>query len=289
MKIAATVILYNPNKKDLQNILTYLPMVDKLYVYDNSDENKVALVFEEHNDSKKINYFSDYKNEGVAIRLNQACNQAISDGYDYLLTMDQDSSFLEENLKFYFKDISNYPNKERIGIFGLGYTSENQNAENENRNTEESHDLITSGSVINLNNFKKIGGFDENLFIDGVDFDYCLASIKKGFKCILFKNNYFIHSVGNKTKRGSFKSLYLIKKDKQLHSPLRIYYMMRNMLYLEKKYKLIFPDYVDEIKKCYTTVINTNFNYSKNLISFFKYKYKGINDFKNNRMGKINN
>ena len=40
MKIAACVILYHPKEKDLENILSYLPKVDKLYIYDNTENKK---------------------------------------------------------------------------------------------------------------------------------------------------------------------------------------------------------------------------------------------------------
>lgn len=285
MKIAACVILYHPKEEDLQNILTYLPKVDRLYVYDNT-ENKSASTFFEENSAKVI-YYSDLENKGLSIRLNQACNQAISDGYDFLLTMDQDSSFAENNLEQYLNDIENYSNKEKVGIFGLGYSPKNKIVEAKNIVTEEVHSLITSGSVVNLMNFHKIGGFDENLFIDCVDFDYCFSTLKNGFKCINFKNNYFIHSVGIKVKKSSFKSFFLIKKEKHLHSPLRIYYMIRNILYLEKKYSSLFPEYIAERKKGYATLFNTNLNYSSNIFILYKYKFKAILDFKNNKMGKI--
>jgi len=40
---------------------------------------------------------------------------------------------------------------------------------------------------MNLKAFSIIGGFDENLFIDGVDIDYCYAAMTKGFNNIIFK------------------------------------------------------------------------------------------------------
>jgi rhamnosyltransferase len=284
MRIAACVILYHPKENDLKNILSYLSKVDKLYIYDNTENKKTVIPFENHN---KIVYFSDCENKGLSIRLNQACNQAISDGYDFLMTMDQDSSFITENLNNYFNDIKNYSNKANVGIFGLEYSTENRISNTKNIITDEVHALITSGSVINLNHFDNVGGFDENLFIDGVDFDYCFAILKKGLKCILFKNNSINHSLGIKKKRASIKTLYLIKKEKQLHSPIRIYYIIRNMLYLEKKYGLLFPEFILERKKRYSSQIISNMLYSKNIFIILKYRLKAINDFKKNKMGKI--
>lgn len=284
MKIAACVILYNPKEEDLKNILSYLPIVDRLYVYDNTENKKTILNFE---DSNKIVYSSDLKNNGLSFRLNQACHQAITDKYDFLMTMDQDSYFNPENLNHYFDSIKNHSNKETVGIFGLEYNENNVIADPNAIISSEVHWLITSGSVINLNNYVEIGGFDENLFIDGVDFDYCFATLKKGLKCILFKNNYFNHSFGIKTKVASIKTLYLIKKEKYLHSHTRIYYIVRNMLYLEKKYGLFFPEHIQERKKRYSSQVLSNMMYSKNIFLTLKYRLKAISDFKKNKMGKL--
>ncbi|TRX36879.1 glycosyltransferase [Flavobacterium sp. ZT3R18] len=285
MKIAACVILYHPKEKDLQNIETYLSKVDKLYVYDNTENASSSSFLEES--STKIIYFSDHENKGISARLNQACTRAVSDGYDLLLTMDQDSSFLEEKLESYLKLVSNYPNIENIAQFGLQYTDQEIKTENQQIQDIEDYALITSASIIVLKNFNKIGGFDENLFIDGVDFDYCLAAKEKGLKCILFKNLFFVHTVGAKIKRRSLKTFYLLKKEKYLCSPIRIYYLVRNILYLKQKYGAIFPEYIEKLVKTNNTSIATNRNYSKNIFEFYKYKRKAISDFKNKKMGKI--
>jgi rhamnosyltransferase len=285
MNIAACVIIYHPKEEDLKNLSTYLSKVNTLYIYDNTEDKTLNFSFGEN--TSKIVYSSDLENKGLSIRLNQACNQAIADGYQFLLTMDQDSSFDQDNLQYYFNAIENYPNKETVGIFGLENSDKNLKANPNEIIEEEVHSLITSASVINLANFKKTGGFDEKIFIDGVDFDYCFSTLKEGLKCISFKNNYFKHSIGKKTKSSSFKTFYLIKKEKNLHSPIRSYYMIRNMFYLEKKYKHVFPEYVAEMKKNYLTHINTNMNYASNIFIFLKFKYKAISDFKNDRMGKI--
>jgi rhamnosyltransferase len=82
MRIAACVLSYRPKEKDLNNLLSYLPKVDKLYIYDNTENIKTTISFENHH---KFVYISDYKNKGLSFRLNQACQQAIADGYVSLL------------------------------------------------------------------------------------------------------------------------------------------------------------------------------------------------------------
>ncbi|OCB78712.1 hypothetical protein [Flavobacterium crassostreae] len=285
MNIAACVIVYHPNQEELQNLSTYASKVNKVYVYDNTEASACAFLRDQNN--PKMVYYSDLENKGLSVRLNQACQQALADGFDFLLTMDQDSSFITANLDRYFEDITNFPNKETVGLFNLQYSDKNLVVDPREVLSQEVPTVITSGSVINLKNYTQIGGFDENLFIDGVDFDYCLAALKNGFKCIEFKNNYFKHRIGNKIKRRSFKTLYLVSKEKHLHAPIRLYYMIRNALYLEQKYYSVFPEYISEIKKSYKTQVQTNLNYTNNIFNFYKYQFKAQSDFKNNRMGKF--
>ncbi|MCZ8196452.1 MAG: hypothetical protein O9267_02450 [Flavobacterium sp.] len=282
--IAACVILYNPNIEDLQNITSYLPKISKLYVYDNS-ATKLESSF--INENEKINYFWDGENHGISIRLNQASRLAIYEGYDKLLTMDQDSSFLEENIEKYFRDIENFKDSENVANFGLEYNKEAICCDSNEIIFEEVDHLITSCSVINLNLFEKIGGFDENLFIDGVDIDYCYAAMKNGYKNIQFKNNYFKHSLGEPVRRASIVSFYLIKKNRIVHSNLRVYYMYRNILYLEKKYSTIFPEITKKLVKNYIHHIKRSIRYSENIITAYKYILKANRDFKNHKMGKI--
>lgn len=286
LKIAGCVILYNPSNEDLNNISTYISKVEKLYIYDNSEQSEHRRSCEDF--GKKVIYFHAYENQGIAARLNQACNQAKADGFDYLLTMDQDSSFIEHNLDLYLDSVSNYPELENIAQFGLEHLHTETISKDANIEAFEDYGLITSASIVNLEILKKIGGFDENLFIDGVDFDYCLNARQHGFKCILFKNLFFKHSIGTKSKRRSLKTLYLFKKEKHISSPIRIYYLVRNTLYLQQKYGTVFPEYIKKLVRRNKTSVATNRNYAENLFEFYRYKRKAIVDFKNDRMGKIN-
>ena len=88
-KIAAVTVLYNPTKKIIQNISGYIDKVDKVYVIDNSNDSNEKLLI----DNKKIEYLPNYTNLGISNSLNKACNLAIDEGYEFLLTMDQDSLF----------------------------------------------------------------------------------------------------------------------------------------------------------------------------------------------------
>lgn len=279
---AACVILYNPKKEDIANISTYINKVKKVYVFDNTEGKNNESLFQNF---ENISYFWDNENKGLSVRLNEACKKAIEDGFEYLLTMDQDSSFLEENIELYFNEVLNFKEKENVAVYGLEYTANDIN--NTTLAYNEVDHLITSASIINLKLYNDIGGFDENLFIDGVDIDFCYSALSKGFKNIKFGRIFFNHSLGIRTKRGSVFTLYLFKKYVSVHSPLRIYYMQRNMLYIKNKYEKILPEIIHKFVKNQKHHISKNLKYSNDFFTVLKYKRKAFDDYKNNKMGKI--
>lgn len=279
---AACVILYNPKKEDIANILTYVNKVKKVYVFDNTEGKSNEILFQNF---ENVSYFWDNENKGIAIRLNEGCKKAIPDNFEYLLTMDQDSSFIEENIDQYFNAILNFEEKEKVAVYGLEYAA-NDISDTTPEYNEVDH-LITSASIVNLKLYHKIGGFDENLFIDGVDIEYCYSGLSKGFKNIKFGRIFFNHTLGIRTKRGSVFTLYLFKKYVSVHSSLRVYYMHRNMLYIKNKYGKLLPEIIHKFVKNQKHHISKNIKYSNEFFTVLKYKRKAFDDYKNNKMGKI--
>lgn len=284
MKIGACVILYHPDQIEINNIISYSHAVQKVYVFDNSEQynNREAVLALGDN----ISYFHEGENLGISKRLNQACEMAQKEGLDFMLTMDQDSYFSKECLTHYLLQIKSCDNIDTIGMFGVNHSTIEKKCDTDTSPIER-YNLITSGSVVNLKAFQHTNGFDENLFIDGVDFDFCFELKRCGYKCLFFKDTFLVHSLGEQSKRRTFKSLYLIAKEKTIYSNTRLYYMIRNMYYMENKYKNLFPELLEDFKKSQNTHINSNFYYSNNLVGFLKTLIKAKRDYKNNKMGKI--
>ena len=97
---------------------------------------------------------------------------------------------------------------------------------------EEVSTCITSASMMNLKAWKEVGGFDEIMFIDSVDFDICLSMREHGYKIIRTHDTALLHEVGHSEIRRLFGKEYQIYH----HSPLRYYYMVRNGIYLGEKH-----------------------------------------------------
>jgi len=282
VKIAGVVILYHPDHSIISNIASYSSFIEKLYVVDNTEQNDQALIQQITSLYPHIHYIHDGANQGIALRLNQVARLAIGEGFHFLLTMDQDSAFEKEAISHYMECLSTFNKKETVAMFGVEYVEKPVGT---NACTAlEIEKLITSGSVVNLDLFEQTGGFDEALFIDEVDLEYCYRAITKGSKIIQFKNIFLQHSLGKVSFHRSFKSLK--PTPRMLHSPIRVYYMVRNYLYVNKKYKSRFVEDSRERKRGIFNRIKNNLLYGKQKWLLIKYIFSAISDYYNGRMGK---
>lgn len=280
MNIAGVVILYHPDMELLlANIKTYVSGLKQLYVYDNS-ETKIPGIEEA---LIKINPSIQYKffnaNEGIAKRLNQAMDQAALNQYDYLLTMDQDSSFKIGDFEKYKALIqsSTYHNVAQFGVnCQPDFTQPNEQP-------EEVLTLITSGSILNLSLTKNIGPFNEALFIDFVDAEFSYRLIQNGYVNLMFSNIVLNHALGTLVEGRSLGNLK--KSMRIIHAPIRVYYIVRNGMYLLFKAKgFTFPMKKDIIR-C-IKIIKNDLIYNPQLFSVYKNVFVGIYAFMTNRMGK---
>lgn len=278
-KVFGVVILYHPPQKVIENITTYLPFVEGLIVIDNSEP---AVQLELGSINKQLFVIADANNSGIAERLNAAAKIALDNHAEWLLTMDQDSCFSADTIAAYINCFQAFNNRDNVAMFGVNYIQQPSSA---NCEAIEIDLLITSGSLVNLNIFKKIGGFDEKLFIDEVDSEYCLRAIVNNYRIIQFKNIYLHHSLGTINEYRSLKSLK--KTPRSLHSPVRIYYMIRNYLYVQQMYKDKLPGSFPDRKMTVINRIKNNFLYGKKRWKLLKYIFLAYKHYRTGRMGKL--
>ena len=182
VKLAGVVILYHPDTDVWHNIQSYISSVEKLYVLDNTEQPDSSVVNQLKEDPK-IQYIAFYENRGIAYALNYALTKAQSDGYSLLLTMDQDSSFTQNNISAYIKRIRESESTiNTIISYAINYGPLDK-SKLENQIITY---YITSGSVLNVDRAIALGMFDENLFIDQVDSEFAYRARVKKQKIITF-------------------------------------------------------------------------------------------------------
>jgi rhamnosyltransferase len=280
MKIAGVVILYHPDIQQLsENVKSYLEGLEQLYVYDNSETITPGLEESLHKLHPSVKYFFFNNNEGIAKRLNQAMEQAALDQYDFLLTMDQDSSFRDGDFDKYKSSIQS-SNFSQVAQFGVNCQPDFTLPKDQ---PEEALTLITSGSILNLSITKRIGKFNEELFIDFVDAEFCYRVIQNGYINLIFTNIILNHALGKIVEGRSF--LNFKKTLRITHSPIRVFYIIRNGLYLLFRSKGLSSSMKKDILRC-IMIIKNDLIYNPNLSGVYKNLFLGTFAFLINKMGK---
>jgi len=242
-RVLGTVILFHPDEELLDHLKTYIDEVDQLLVIDNSvPPSPLGPLIRQR--SEKVILITNESNRGIATGLNQAAGYGLQHGFDWLLTMDQDSNFAAGALA----DMRQFLTGTEVkpGILSPFHCTPGGRLPDDDPATREVGITMTSGNLLNLHAYQKCGPFEEKLFIDSVDHEYCLRLRKNGYKVIRLNKAVLYHQLG-KIKYHRILS-FRIKTTN--HPPLRRYYMTRNRLYVMNKYKSFDPKFfVRELKE----------------------------------------
>lgn len=268
MKIGCVVVIYNPDIQVMNNIKKY-PKLDEVILVDNSLKNNEALFKDILNDN--IKYIPLMSNTGIAHALNIGIKK-LSPNVNYVITMDQDSVLNNGIIEAYRK----YENvhKEISALTPQYNTDRNPVVAKKGYKSVELS--MQSGTLFNREIFNEIGYFDENLFMDVVDWEFFLRMKKNGYKLIQCDEAVLNHNPA-KTR---VKNLLLYKLKYGVASPTRYYYQARNLLWVAKKYnsKSLYKNLIVKWLK-----ILLLFDDKKEYFNKFS---KGIKDANDGKLGK---
>lgn len=229
-RIIAIITVYNPDDKIVGNIEIIAKQVDLAFVVDNS-KNDNSKEFAKLN----VSYHSMGYNSGIAKAFNYILKREDIDFRtdDYIIFFDQDSQITEEHIKklvkIYKFTKEKYPD---LGCMGPIYYNTSNNTyevphikKKINKYCYSVTDLITSSMLCEYGNLKNIGFWNEDLFLDGADWDLCWRLKSMGLICCITNYVNYVHSVGT----GEKKILGISMRKNRL---IRSYYRTRDSLYL---------------------------------------------------------
>ena len=217
--------------------------VGKIVILDNgSDHETIREIAELENDLNILPVYFE-ENLGIGAALNYGIELAKKQNYKWIVTMDQDS-IAGKNM------ISNMlaaAEKNKKAAVICPYLATDQRAESSMDVTVYS--AITSGNLIPIRLFEQIGKYNEEYFIDSVDFEFCLRVRNAGFSIIKAAGATLTHKLGLALTFTVFGLQYRYT----MHAPLRRYYMYRNHIYLARRFMISNPIFV--VKKTFFSII----------------------------------
>ena len=194
MQILGVVSTYYPDLVELEhNILSYLHGVDFLIIWENTPKEKSNIheLINKFN-STKIELRTTGKNEFLAYPFNECIKWAEKQDFTHILTMDQDSSFVDNQFEKYVELIEKHSNQYTMAFT----TSKAESASNLNVDEIEVDNTITSGAIYKIDIFKEIGYFREDFLIYMIDIEFGMRIQKYNYKIFCFPKVVLQHNAG---------------------------------------------------------------------------------------------
>ena len=281
--IAAVIITYNTGNEFSKNVLSLKKHVGEVIVVDNGSNKETLTML--RGLKEEITLIELNENKGIAYALNRGIEYAVNNDFQWVLTLDHDSTVSDSmisNMLSVYNSIDE-SEKEKIVMLTPKHVEEKQMdvvSKSQENKWEYVLTEITSGALTKAD-FYKNELYDEKLFIDLVDHDYCLRINSMGYKIIRVNSAILIHNLGESIQ----KKILGITVTPTNHSALRRYYMSRNRKYIWNKYRGTFKEWVikDKIRSLNEIVKIIAFEDEK--LNKLKMIKLGLKDYKDKKWG----
>lgn len=246
---AAVVVLYYPKPDKMQTLLASVCLeVGRVIIVDNTPDSTLVL------DDINVEVIRFGKNLGVGAAQNIGIRKADELGFTHVLLLDQDSELgvaMVRNLRHALNEgeritggrmacvgpqLVDRDTAHRAYFAEVVSTGLRRHFCSDEELVSASY-LIASGSLYRISVFGHVGYFDESLFIDYVDTDWCFRAADRGYTIFGVCSALLFHRLGLRTVRVQWWREFNVP----LHSAVRYYYMCRNFIALTKRGYVPFP------------------------------------------------
>ncbi len=247
--ICGVVVTYHPDPEVVDNVVAMLRECGQVIVVDNGSAPHAIRPISA---LPGVEVMALADNAGLATALNFGAARAMERGYSWIVAFDQDSRPEAGMVSAQWALHQRLPVASVIGPRieesgasrgsyrwvrahphwpGCYHRSRVQDA------LDEVTMVVTSGSLIELAFWKDTGRFDESLFIDYIDIDYCLRVIRAGRTVAVAGTAVLQHRLGARQERVVLG----IDLRPMNHAPFRHYYMARNRVTMWRRHAWAMP------------------------------------------------
>lgn len=235
-KTCAVVVTYEIGSKIFDCVGSVIDQVDEIVIVDNGSGSSTVAALRnlELRSGVKIIYNPD--NLGIACALNQGIEYAIEHGYRWILTLDHDSEATPGMVKKLLQGFLELG--DRVGIVAARpFDRDTRRFVGIDLDQKEPYafakmPVISSGNLIDVGVFERIGFFNENLFVYYVDNEFCLRLLRNGLQIAVCCDAILLHSEGHKTPKRFLWKWVLYDQT----SAKAKYYIARNGIFMVLKY-----------------------------------------------------
>jgi hypothetical protein len=205
-------VFFRPSPEQVARIVERFAGRLPVFVYDNGGIPPEALA--QLREAEGLTRLGEGRNQGIAAALNALAEAATAAGFRRLFLLDQDADATVETAQALGHAFDRAIGEDlppalvgpsparKPGHKAPVYPLRSGVRPRENLRPVEF--LATSGSLVDLAAFARVGPFREDFFIDAVDLEWCFRAWARGRSCWMDPGTAIPHSVGRGTIRMRF-------------------------------------------------------------------------------------
>jgi len=242
----ALIVTYRPDLEALDRLVRSIEgQVGRLLVFDNASSGADVAAYLDRLEAAGVAVFRSAGNVGLGAAMNQGARFARQAGCSTLLILDQDSVPAPDMVRILADALAALEREGPVAAVGpqfedarsgrlapfvqVGFPFNRKHYGGPGQRVACDF-LISSGTLVRLATFDRVGGLDESLFIDNVDLEWCQRARSLGLGLHGICDARMHHSIGD-----SLRASRLAPEGWTVHQPVRLYYIMRNRTLLYRR------------------------------------------------------
>lgn len=238
--VCAVIITFRPQISVLDNLAKLRSQVGGLVVVDNGSSAESLAPLRAATHEMNFTLVENGVNLGIAAALNVGVQWAKAQGYEGVALFDQDSTVTGGFIHTMLGHYNGHSHRHDLAIVAPVYKSMVTGRTEYPHVARDGEPVVvmTSGSLMPMKIFEKCGWFEEDLFIDQVDHEYCLRVRSQGHRITLCDRAVLIHEAG---APRPYKVVLSRRIETGSYSAKRRYYINRNTTVMILRYWLTAP------------------------------------------------
>lgn len=285
--VCAVAVTFHPDRDVRENLSKLRTQVQSLVVVDNGSPQASLDFLRAASTQIGFELIENGENLGIAAALNMGVSWAGVRAFQWIALFDQDSAVTEGFIDTMLHAFESSPRGDRLAILVPRYIDRRSGSDLPAIvvRTGGLEAAMTSGTLMRVSSFHEHGLFEEDLFIDAVDYEYSLRLRSHGCFIEECSQALLLHSPGA-PRVHKFCGRYLFQTAN--YSPVRRYYQERNKIWVARRYWKRFPFF------CFKLFFFSSKDYVKCILAEnrkwdkFRYANMGIADGLRGRMGRLN-
>ena len=226
--VLVIVVAFNSDVSELQANLKGIAGRVDILISDNSTNMESRSKIAGFAEAQGMKYVSMGMNAGIGYAQNRAFEHAIQADYKNVLLLDDDSRISSDGLATLL-ELNDQLVASGAKIAAVSAQPVMCDSDipphRDQRHVVGIRDLMSSGSLISVSALHSVGGMDEALFVDYVDYDWGWRAQAEGFSLFVAPGVHLEHALGEGSSR-------IVGLSVKLKAPIRHYYQTRNCLLL---------------------------------------------------------